>query len=186
MSKAREKGDPSQMKPPQPPSPDHDPSRTSAAAPSGGLWVIGQSLLLAAVAIAAPVWSGQWPKPVSVPLGSAAILYAAWTGLSGVARLGRNRTPRPAPLADSVLVTTGIYAIIRHPLYAAMMAMAVGWAFFWSSGVALIVAGIFMIFLHAKALYEERLLGAKYEDYPNYASRVPRYLPAWPIADHFK
>jgi protein-S-isoprenylcysteine O-methyltransferase Ste14 len=164
--------------------PRESPSSQSSAAPSsGGAWVIGQSLLLLAVAIAAPVWSGQWPKGVSVTLGSIAILYAAWTGLSGVARLGRNRTPRPAPLADSVLVTTGIYARMRHPLYAAMMAMAVGWACFWSSVVALIIAAALMLFLHAKARFEERLLCAKFENYPDYSSQVPRYIPAWPKAD---
>jgi len=171
------------MKPPQPPSTNCVPSQSSAAPSSGGLWVIGQSLLLLAVAIAAPVWSGQWPKEVSVTLGSVAILYAAWTGLSGVARLGRNRTPVPAPRADSVLVTTGIYALIRHPLYAAMMAMAIGWASFWSSGVALIIAAALTVFLHAKARVEERLLCAKFENYPDYASQVPRYIPAWPKAD---
>lgn len=154
---------------------------SSSSASEGGIpWVIGQSILLAAVAIAAPVWAGQWPKVVSIGIGSVAFLYAAWTGLSGVARLGRNRTPLPAPRSGSVLITSGIYSLIRHPLYAAMMAMSVGWACFWSSGTALLIAGAFIVFLHAKARFEERLLCAKFEDYPDYASRVPRYLPAWP------
>lgn len=145
--------------------------------------MIGQSVFLAAVGIAAPVWSGQWPKVVSITIGSIAFLYAAWTGLSGVARLGRNRTPLPAPRPDSILVTTGIYGLIRHPLYAAMMAMALGWAFFWSSGVALIIAGMFSVFLHAKARVEERLLCAKFDHYPQYAARVPRYIPRWTKAE---
>jgi len=161
------------MKLPNPPS-------SSPPSEGGGAWVIGQSILLAAVVIAAPVWAGQWPKVVSIGSGSVAFLYAAWTGLSGVARLGRNRTPLPAPRSGSVLITSGIYSLMRHPLYAAMMAMSVGWACFWSSGPALLIAGVFMVFLHAKARYEERLLCAKFEDYRDYASRVPRYLPAWP------
>jgi protein-S-isoprenylcysteine O-methyltransferase Ste14 len=143
-------------------------------------WVIAQTLLLIAVGIAAPLWPGQWPGVVSVSIGSAAFLYAAWTGLGGVIRLGRNRTPLPAPRPGSTLVTTGIYARIRHPLYAAMMAMGLGWACFWSSGIALGIAAVFVVFLHAKARFEEGLLRARFEDYRRYASRVPRYLPGWP------
>jgi protein-S-isoprenylcysteine O-methyltransferase Ste14 len=140
-------------------------------------WVLAQTLLLAAVGLAAPRWPGQWPESVSVSIGSAAFLYAAWTGLSGVNRLGRNLTPLPAPRADSTLVTAGIYARVRHPLYASMMAMGLGWACFWSSGSALGIAVGFAIFLHAKARHEERLLRAKFAGYARYASLVPRYFP---------
>jgi len=38
---------------------------------------------------------------------------------------------------------------------------------------------VFIFFLHAKARFEERLLAAKFEAYSDYASHVPRYLPAW-------
>ena len=143
-------------------------------------WVVTQSVFLLAIGMAAPLWSGQWPKAASVSIGSLTFLYAAWTGLSAVVRLGRNRTPLPAPRPGSTLVTTGIYARIRHPLYAAMMAMGIGWACFWSSGIALGLALAFILFLHAKTRFEERLLCARFEDYPGYAARVPRYLPRWP------
>jgi protein-S-isoprenylcysteine O-methyltransferase Ste14 len=140
-------------------------------------WVIAQSLFLAAIAIAAPLWPGDWPKALSLTLGTTTFLYAAWTGLRGVASLGQNRTPFPRPRAGSDLVTTGIYAIIRHPLYAAMMAMTLGWACFWSSPIALGITTLFIAFLHAKARFEESLLRTKFKTYPQYAATVPRYLP---------
>lgn len=140
-------------------------------------WVVAQSIFLIAIGIAAPLWPGQWPKAASVSIGSITYLYAAWTGLSAVVRLGRNRTPLPAPRPGSTLVTTGIYGRIRHPLHAAMMAMGIGWACFWSSGIALGLALALIVFLHAKARFEEGLLCARFEDYPSYAARVPRYLP---------
>ncbi len=115
-------------------------------------------------------------------IGSVTFLFAAWTGISAVFRLGRNRTPFPAPRPGSTLVTTGIYARVRHPLYSAMMAMGLGWACFWSSGTALVLAAVFIIFLHAKAKFEEQLLSARFEDYLGYAARVPRYLPSWRVA----
>lgn len=153
---------------------------SNPAARRDGWWVAGQTLLLAAVGIAGPFWSGNWPTPVSIVLGSAAFLYAAWTGLSGVVSLGQNRTPRPSPRAGSTLVTTGIYGLIRHPLYASMMAMAVGWSCFWSSGVTLVIAAVLIVFLHAKALYEEKLLQIHFPGYRSYASQLPRYIPRLP------
>lgn len=141
-------------------------------------------MFLIALGIAAPLWPGQWPRSVSISIGSVAFLFAAWIGISAVFRLGRKRTPFPAPRPGSTLVTTGIYARIRHPLYAAMMAMGLGWACFWSSGVALGIAVFFIIFLHAKARHEERLLCARFPDYPRYAARVPRYFPGTPFSRH--
>ena len=163
-------------------SPDLSSSPVAAASSAGRAWVVAQSLFLIALGIAAPLWSGQWPRWASISIGSAAFLFAAWTGISAVFRLGRNRTPFPAPRPGSTLVTTGIYARIRHPLYSAMMAMGLGWACFWSSGIALVVAAVFIVFLHAKASFEEKLLSARFEDYPGYADRLPRYLPSWRVA----
>jgi protein-S-isoprenylcysteine O-methyltransferase Ste14 len=158
-----------------------DPSSNPAAAAisAGRAWVIAQSLFLIALGIAAPLWPGQWPRAASISIGSAAFLYAAWTGISAVFRLGRNRTTFPAARPDSTLVNTGINARIRHPLYSAMMAMGLGWACFWSSGSALGLALAFIVFLHAKARFEEALLCVRFEDYPAYAARVPRYVPRW-------
>lgn len=163
-------------------SPDPSSSSVAAASSADRAWVVAQSLFLIALGIAAPLWPGQWPRAVSISIGSAAFLFAAWTGISAVFRLGRNRTPFPAPRPGSTLVTTGIYARIRHPLYSAMMAMGLGWACFWSNGIALVLAAVFIVFLHTKAKFEEQLLSAHFEDYSSYADRVPRYFPSWRVA----
>ncbi len=134
-------------------------------------------LVLTALVVVAPWWHGQWPPMVSVGLGSALMLYAAWTGLAGVCQLGRNPTPSPVPRVGSELVTTGIYDRLRHPLYASMMALGGGWALLWSSTAGLALAVVLTIFLHAKARYEETLLHAAFPGYADYASRTPRYFP---------
>jgi protein-S-isoprenylcysteine O-methyltransferase Ste14 len=140
-------------------------------------WVIGQMLLIAAVAFAGPWRPGALPIPFSRTIGLVCFLYAAWTGLSGIWLLKRNLTPMPIPQSGSQLVTTGIYGLLRHPLYAAVMAMGFGWAALWSSLPALIIALVLVLFFRAKTLYEERLLCLKFPDYPSYAARVPRYFP---------
>jgi protein-S-isoprenylcysteine O-methyltransferase Ste14 len=136
-------------------------------------------LLLGAVAVLAPRFRG--PRPASLPIagGLALLVYAAWTGIGGVRSLGRNLTPLPAPPDDGELVTNGMFARLRHPLYASVMAMGFGWALVWGSRRALAPAAALALYLHAKALYEERLLRARFPGYTAYAARVPRYLPQW-------
>ena len=141
-------------------------------------WVFAQMLLLAALAIIAPWRRGHWPPALSFGLGVALMLYAAWTGLSGVRHLGRNRTPLPEPRAGGELVTTGIYSRLRHPLNASMMAMGCGWALLWSSPAGLALALALTLFLHVKTRLEEKLLRARFAGYADYARRVPRYIPS--------
>jgi len=143
----------------------------------GTRWVVGQLVLLAALGATAPWHRGQWPALAGTVPGTLLLVYAAWTGLAGVRDLGRNRTPSPVPRPDSTLVTTGIYARLRHPLYASMMAMGLGWALLWSSAVGLALAGVLAVFLHAKARHEEGHLCRHFPDYPEYLRRVPRYVP---------
>jgi len=152
-------------------------TRVNHSRPRGAAWVFGQMLLLAALAIIAPWRRGHWPPALSFGLGAVLMLYAAWTGLSGVRHLGRNRTPLPEPRAGGELVTTGIYARLRHPLNASMMAMGCGWALLWSSPAGLALALALTLFLHAKTRLEEKLLCARFAGYADYARRVPRYFP---------
>jgi len=143
----------------------------------GTSWVVAQMLLLAALGVVAPKHGGDWPAVASTGPGALLFLYAAWTGLAGVRDLGRHRTASPVPHPQSTLVTTGIYARLRHPLYASMMALGFGWALVWSSLPGLVLALVLAVFLHAKARHEEALLCRHFLDYPAYMRRVPRYLP---------
>ena len=119
----------------------------------------------------------QWPAPLSAVTGTVFIAAAAAYGLPGTHSLGRNRTPLPEPKADGKLVTTGIYAHVRHPLYASVMAAGFGWALLWRSGPALLLAAVQALFLRQKAINEEARMCARFPEYAAYARRVPRFLP---------
>ena len=45
---------------------------------------------------------------------------------TGVIALGRTITPFPEPSEQTVLVRSGIYSAIRHPIYAGLMLAALG------------------------------------------------------------
>ena len=143
----------------------------------GIAWVAAQFALMLAVLGAGPMWIAQWRGWTAAGLGVVFVLIGAWLGIAGVRVLGMNRTPFPEPKQGSQLVTTGIYARVRHPLYASVIALGLGWALLWRSGPALALAAVQAAFFHAKARLEERLLPAQFPDYADYARRVPRFIP---------
>ena len=83
----------------------------------------------------------------------------------------------PAPKAGSSLVTTGIYARVRHPLYASTLALALGWTLWWHSPFALLLTLALAGLLRFKAGFEESCLRRQFPDYAAYAQRVPRFFP---------
>ncbi|MBP7825441.1 MAG: isoprenylcysteine carboxylmethyltransferase family protein [Verrucomicrobia bacterium] len=143
----------------------------------GGAWVLAQSVLVPAVlglAILLPGdWGGSWPRVAGGLLG----VLGAFFGLAGVAVLGRNRSAFPKPRPGSRLVRHGIYARVRHPLYTSGLMLTFGWALWWQSGLALLAAGGLILFIRAKVRREEEWLREQFPEYPEYARRVPAFLP---------
>lgn len=109
----------------------------------------------------------------------AAVLLAlgAVAGVAGMLVLGVNRTPFPKPRRDSHLVRTGAYAFVRHPLYASLIALSLGWACLWGSGIGAVLALVQALLLDAKARREERWLREKFPGYAAYGAEVRRLIP---------
>ena len=106
----------------------------------GGRWVVGQFLLLSAIAILGITCRGTLKLHLIFLYGVVFLLASAICGVSGALALGRNLTPFPKPSANAQFVQHGIYALIRHPLYTAVFFAAVGWSLVWQSWPALAVS----------------------------------------------
>ena len=143
----------------------------------GGVWVLGQFVILVGWLVLTPV--GQSIARSLRLLVPAVVLFAfgAAAGIAGTLVLGRNRTPFPKPRTDSCLVRTGVYALVRHPLYSSLIALSFGWACLWGSGLGAVLAVVQAIFLDAKARREEQWLRQQFSDYADYAAKVRRLVP---------
>ncbi|UWU17008.1 methyltransferase family protein [Rhizobium sullae] len=75
------------------------------------------------------------------------------------------------------LVTSGPYAIVRHPLYLAEAFSAVGFLIANWSLAALLVGTAHFVFQFRRMFNEERVLRSTFPEYPGYASRVPMFIP---------
>ena len=143
----------------------------------GTAWVVMQFTLMLALLAAAPLWRMQWPGYWPCYVGGALVALGAWVGIRGTRDLGKHRTPFPRPNDDAQLVTTGIYAHVRHPLYLSVIVLVLAWALLWRSWPALALAVAQVPFFDAKARSEERWLRERFPGYADYARRAKRFIP---------
>lgn len=79
--------------------------------------------------------------------------------------------------SDHKLVTSGPYAIIRHPMYLGLLAAAVGSLLLYQTWTTLAYA-IFAPFVLRRARREEQVLAAEFgEQWTEYSRRVPALFP---------
>lgn len=97
-----------------------------------------------------------------------------------VSDLGTALTPWPVPpQGDTGLKTQGIYGLIRHPLYAGILASMAGLSIISGSANRLLLTAILLYSLDIKAEYEEQEMTKKYSGYESYKETVTgKFFPA--------
>lgn len=147
----------------------------------GEWYVVVQFVLLGLVAVAPFVDGGRgWPAPwggLARVAGVGLMLVGAAVGAMGLLGLGRNLSPLPHPKDDAELVETGLYGLMRHPIYSGLIAGCAGWALVHNSLLTLLLAGVVFVFFDFKARREERALAAHFPGYRAYQARVRRFIP---------
>ena len=146
----------------------------------GGGWVAAQIILLTGIALSALVGLG-WPsalEPIAYAIGAA--LLAAGLGMlvAGGGALARVSavTPFPAPRTDGGLQTSGIYRLVRHPMYGGGILIALGWSTIFASIPGLALTIVLAVFADMKARREELWLEQMFAGYADYRQRTRRKL----------
>jgi protein-S-isoprenylcysteine O-methyltransferase Ste14 len=87
-----------------------------------------------------------------------------------------------------VVIDTGPYALVRHPIYTGLLEASLVSAI--ATGTAASVVGFVLVILGVwlKARLEERLLSSELrsDSYGAYRRRVPMFLPGWPMTAGMK
>jgi protein-S-isoprenylcysteine O-methyltransferase Ste14 len=76
------------------------------------------------------------------------------------------------------LVTTGPYAIVRHPLYLCEEITVLGIALAHLSLAAVLIVAVQWMFQLRRMSNEEKVLGASFPECAAYAARTPKIIPA--------
>ena len=87
-----------------------------------------------------------------------------------------------ASIKQNKLLTTGVYAWVRHPIYSAVMLFCTGWIFIIGNLYFFILPVLYWLFLTVlmKATEEKWLRDRYGEEYEAYCRRVNRCIPGFP------
>jgi protein-S-isoprenylcysteine O-methyltransferase Ste14 len=96
-----------------------------------------------------------------------------------IKELGKQWSLEARLIEGHKLVSTGVYQIVRHPIYTAMLGMLVATGIVFSHWIALVAAiAVFLIGTRIRTQIEERLLrdafGREFEDW---RAKVPGLVP---------
>src|SRR2546421_3485577 len=154
-------------------------SRLPDLGPRGEGWFAIQLVLFAAI-VGLAFARVYWPEGAADELTVIGILAMA-AGIVlfvvGLVSAGKALSPFPRPKDDGALIDRGVYRTVRHPLYGAIILIALGWSLA-ESPLALIPTVALALFLDLKARREEAWLEERYPEYRAYARRTRRrFLP---------
>jgi protein-S-isoprenylcysteine O-methyltransferase Ste14 len=118
-----------------------------------------------------------WEFWAAAAATAAGLLFTAWARV----HLGRNWSAMVTLKQEHELITTGPYAIVRHPIYTGLLVAFIGSAVVlgeWRSLLAVVLA---LAALWRKLQVEELWMVERFgEEYAAYARRVPALVPFWP------
>ncbi len=148
----------------------------------------GEWLVVAQIALMALVFFGPrrlpgwqpWTYPFNIIgtiLGGLLFLASAFLFFSGIFRLGPNLTPLPYPKENGMLIDSGPYRVVRHPIYSGGIGMALGFALLVHGWLTILYVVILFVFFDFKSRREEAWLKAKYSNYQDYQKRVRKLIP---------
>ena len=142
----------------------------------GWLFVVAQAVLLIAVVLLPA--AEHWSRPLWL-MTVAGICVVAGIVIAAVAALGLGTALSATPVPNEVgeLQTSGLFALVRHPVYSGIMLAVAGAALRSGNAVVAVVAALTIGFFPLKARWEERRLAQRYPGYQDYAASTPRFVP---------
>jgi protein-S-isoprenylcysteine O-methyltransferase Ste14 len=112
--------------------------------------------------------------------GLGLLVFAGGTalGFAGWQALGPNRGPVATVVEGQTLVTRGVYALVRHPVYAATVLQFLGAGLALQNWLLMLAAPICFVFWKHVSDCEDDLLEERFgQPFKSYRRRVPQLIP---------
>ena len=122
-----------------------------------------------------PLWPvGLWPFWLGAAVTIAGLLFAVWAR----EHLGSNWSRSVTIKQGHELITTGPYAVVRHPIYTGILTGLLGTAIALSQVRGFIVLVLFFIAFWIKLRMEEQWMRSQFgETYATYAHQTAALVP---------
>jgi protein-S-isoprenylcysteine O-methyltransferase Ste14 len=117
---------------------------------------------------------GLWPFWVGVAITVSGLIFAVWAR----EHLGRNWSRSVTIKQDHELITTGPYAVLRHPIYTGILAGFLGLAIALSEVRGFVAFAIMFLVFWVKLSMEEQWMRSQFgETYARYVHRTAALVP---------
>jgi len=111
---------------------------------------------------------------IGAVLSVAGLIFCVWARFT----LGRNWSGVVTLKGDHELITSGPYALVRHPIYTGLLTMFLATVIVRGHVAGIIAIPFVLVSFWIKLRYEEKLMLEKFpNDYAAYQQRVKRLIP---------
>jgi protein-S-isoprenylcysteine O-methyltransferase Ste14 len=118
--------------------------------------------------------TGLWPFWLGAAITIAGLLFAVWARV----HLGRNWSSSVTIKQGHELITSGPYAVVRHPIYTGILTGFLGMAIAISQVRGFIVLALFFLAFWLKLRREEQFMHSQFgEVYATYARKSAALVP---------
>lgn len=148
--------------------------RPAPVARARGLWPTVIAFLGTYAVWLMPLLPAAAPMPITAAIAAVCICTGSVLIIICITHLGRSFSIAPQA---RILVTSGPYQIVRHPLYLAEELAVIGVLMQFVWWAALLFFAAHLAFQVRRMLYEEGVLGETFPEYANYARRTARLIP---------
>ena len=112
------------------------------------------------------------PIYVTIPIGVIALIISGVFAFTGLRKVFKEERAKPG------VITSGVFAYCRHPVYFGSILLFVGLSILTWSLLAFGICVIIVIFYEYAATFEEKLLVKQFgQEYRDYQKRVPKWIP---------
>lgn len=140
----------------------------------GLVWALRRSPMFS------PVIDGQYVVNIVVQILAVILAVSSvWLAMSAIKELGKQWSLQARLIEGHKLVTGGVYQIVRHPIYTAMLGMLLATGLVMSHWIGLMAAVVvFYIGTKIRTNIEEGLLRSAFgEEFDSWKKRVPGLIP---------
>lgn len=126
-----------------------------------------------------PKWANYATGEWAIALGTLVYVFALWLFRIAHKGLGRNWSVTLQIREQHKLVRTGLYSVVRHPMYTSFLLMGIGQALLlpnWVAGLSG-VAGFAVLFFLRVDKEERMMLEAFGPEYRSYMTKTKKILP---------
>ncbi len=112
------------------------------------------------------------------PLGLLLLGAGALVGGAALLAMGRDVRVHPVPGSETRLHVGGVYSVVRHPMYAAVLLCCAGVTVSTGRVLSMLALAGLVVVLNVKGSFEDRMLAERFgAEFTEYARRVPSLLP---------